>query len=177
MLGVSPARIGSAAAVLRRVVEGSVRRGADRALTDRNITVTDLGHHLGPQEPGEFAGDSGGNDGAHVLVGGELAEPLGQADLRGPRAGHRLGWRTLLALSDAGPHVRAVLVGPGCFTELASKVGIAGPGDRARRCVRPVEFSPGTRPVKLMKPLALGKRRQSKTSAARHSAPILVTPR
>ena len=45
-----------------------------------------------------------------------------------------------------------------------------------RRWVRPVEFSPGTRPVKLMKGRALGKRRQSNTSAARHSAPILVTP-
>ena len=38
MLGVTPARIGSAAAVLRRVVEGSLRRGADRALSDGKIT-------------------------------------------------------------------------------------------------------------------------------------------
>jgi len=38
MVGVTPARIGSAAAVLRRVVEGSIRRGADRALTDGETT-------------------------------------------------------------------------------------------------------------------------------------------
>ena len=38
---------------------------------------------------------------------------------------------TVLALSDADAHVGAVLVGPGRFTELASQVGIAGPGDRA----------------------------------------------
>ena len=95
-MGVTPARIGSAAAVLRRVVEGSLRRGADRALSDGKITVSDLGHHLGPEEPGELAGDGGGHDRAHVLVGGELAEPPGQADLRGPRAGHGLGRHTLL---------------------------------------------------------------------------------
>ncbi len=39
MVGVTPARIGSAAAVLRRVVEGSLRRGADRALSDGKITA------------------------------------------------------------------------------------------------------------------------------------------
>ena len=38
-MGVTPARIGSAAAVLRRVVEGSLRRGADRALSDGKITA------------------------------------------------------------------------------------------------------------------------------------------
>jgi len=38
-VGVTPARIGSAAAVLRRVVEGSLRRGADRALSDGKITA------------------------------------------------------------------------------------------------------------------------------------------
>ena len=36
---MTPARIGSAAAVLRRVVEGSTRHGADRALDDGKITV------------------------------------------------------------------------------------------------------------------------------------------
>ena len=83
-MGITPARIGSAAAVLRRVVEGSLRRGADRALSDGKITGSDLGHHLGPEEPGELAGDGGSHDRAHVLVGGQLAEPLGQADLGGP---------------------------------------------------------------------------------------------
>jgi len=39
MVGTTPARIGSAAAVLRRVVEGSLRRGADRALSDGKITA------------------------------------------------------------------------------------------------------------------------------------------
>ncbi len=37
MVGVTPARIGSAAAVLRRVVEGSTSRGADRTLADGKI--------------------------------------------------------------------------------------------------------------------------------------------
>jgi hypothetical protein len=32
------------------------------------------------------------------LWGSELVEPLGEADLRGPRAGHGLGWHTLLAV-------------------------------------------------------------------------------
>ena len=62
MLGVTPARIGSAAAVLRRVVEGSTRRGADRALAEGKNTISELGHHLGPEEPGELAGDGGGHD-------------------------------------------------------------------------------------------------------------------
>jgi hypothetical protein len=50
---------------------------------------------------------------------GELAEPPGQRDLRGPRTGHGLGRHTLLTLTYADPDVRAVLVGPGRFTELA----------------------------------------------------------
>ena len=70
--------------MLRRVVEGSLRRGADRALSERKITVSDLGHHLGPEEPGELAGNGGGHDGTHVLVGSELAEAPGQTDLSSP---------------------------------------------------------------------------------------------
>jgi len=77
MVGVTPARIGSAAAVLRRVVEGSLRRGADRALSDGEITLSDLRHHLGPEEPGELAGDGRSHDRAHVLVGRQLAEAPG----------------------------------------------------------------------------------------------------
>ena len=77
MVDVTPARIGSAAAVLRRVVEGSVRHGADRALTGGKITGSDLGHHLGPQEPGQLASDGGGHHRANVLMGGQLPEPLG----------------------------------------------------------------------------------------------------
>ena len=108
-MGVTPARIGSAAAVLRRVVEGSRRRGADRALSEAKITGSDLGQAASQSWPRRWASPA------------RVIEP--------------------------------------------------------RRWVRPVEFSPGTRPVKLMKGRALGKRRQSNTSAARHSAPILVTPR
>jgi hypothetical protein len=70
-----PARIGSAAAVLRRVVEDSTRRGVDRALTDGRSRCSILGRHLGPEEPGELSGNGGGNDGADVLVGGQLVEP------------------------------------------------------------------------------------------------------
>jgi hypothetical protein len=33
------------------------------------------GGHFGPHEPGEFAGDGGGDDGATVLAGGEAPEP------------------------------------------------------------------------------------------------------
>ena len=83
-MGTTPARIGSAAAALRRVVEGSTRRGADRALADGKITNSDLGHHLGPEEPGQLAGDGGGHDGASVLVGGKLFEPFGQPYLCRP---------------------------------------------------------------------------------------------
>ena len=68
----------------RRVVEGSLRRGADRALSEAKITVSDLGHHLGPEKPGELPGDGGSHDRAHILVGSKLAEAPGQADLRGP---------------------------------------------------------------------------------------------
>jgi hypothetical protein len=34
------------------------------------VVVVGSGHHLGPQEPGQFAGDSGGHDGFGVLAGG-----------------------------------------------------------------------------------------------------------
>jgi hypothetical protein len=63
-------------------------------------------------------------------VGSELSEPPGQADLRCPRTGHGRGRHTHLALLDADSDIRAVLVSPGRFTELASQVGIAGPGGR-----------------------------------------------
>ena len=82
-----------------------------------------------------------------------------------------------LAFSDACADTRAVLVGPGRLTELAPQVRIAGPGDVGPVLPQPVECSPGTSPVKLMNGRARGKRRQSKTSAPRHSAPIRVTPR
>jgi len=61
IVGTTPARIGTAAAVPRRVVEGSVRRGADRALTDGKSPCSDLGHHLGPEEPGELTCNGGGH--------------------------------------------------------------------------------------------------------------------
>jgi hypothetical protein len=85
-VGTTPARIGSAAAELRRVVEGSTRRGANRALADGRSRSSGLGHDLGPEEPGELTGDGGSHDGANVLVGGQLSESLGQPDLRGPRS-------------------------------------------------------------------------------------------
>jgi hypothetical protein len=34
------------------------------------VVVVGSGHHLGPQEPGQFAGDRGGHDGFGVLAGG-----------------------------------------------------------------------------------------------------------
>ena len=106
MLGVTPARIGSAAAVLRRVVKGSTRRGADRALAEENFTLLDLGHHLGPEEPRQFPGDGGSDDRAHILVRGQLSESAAQADLGRPRACHRSGgtsaWRSLMPTPTLG---------------------------------------------------------------------------
>ena len=105
-MGVTPARIGSVAAVLRRVVEGSLRRGADRTLSEKETTVSDLGHHLGPEEAGELTCNGGRHDRAHVLVGGELAEATRQPDLGRPRACHRSGgtsaWRSLMPTPTLG---------------------------------------------------------------------------
>ncbi len=131
MVGPTPARIGSAAAVLRRVVEGSRRRGADRALSEGKITG------VRPRPPSRPRGTRRARGqwpqprpSARSCVQ-RVAEALGQADLRGPRAGHGLGRHTYLAFTNADADVGAVLVGPGRFTELAPQMGIAGPGDRA----------------------------------------------
>jgi hypothetical protein len=56
-------------------------------------------------------------------MGSQLPEPLGKPNLCGPRTGHSLGRNTLLTLTYADTDVRAVLVGPGCFTELAPEMG------------------------------------------------------
>ena len=53
-MGVTPARIGSAAAVSGAPEEGSLRRGADRVASEAKITRSDLGDHLGPEGPGEL---------------------------------------------------------------------------------------------------------------------------
>ena len=85
----------SAAAVLRRVVEGSTGPRRQIALIDGKNAVQTSAVVFGPEEPGELAGDGGGHHGADILVGGQLSEPLGQANLCRPRAGHGIGWDTL----------------------------------------------------------------------------------
>ena len=156
---------------------GSLRRGADRALSDGEITVSGLGHHLGPEEPGELAGDGGGHDRAHVLVGSELAEPPREPDLCGPRAGYGLGGYTHLALSDAGAHVRTVLVGPGRFAELTPQMGIAGPGDRAPTLGETRRVLPGHEAGEAHEASCLREAAPVEDLGSQAERPTLVTPR
>ena len=92
------------------------------------VVVVGSGHHLGPQEPGQFAGDRGGHDGFGVLAGGQGAEPSGQAQLRGPCAGDHLWVQPELAAGNRAAHIRSMPVGPGRLDQLRAQVGVAGLG-------------------------------------------------
>ena len=129
--GGAPARREGLAQTRRR---SRAERGEDHGVRPRPPSR--------PRGSRRALGRSRQHDRADVLVGGELAEAPGQSDLCCPRSGHGLWWHANLTLSDTGTDVRAVLVGPGCFTELTAQMGITGPGDgaptlrRARRVLR-----------------------------------------
>ena len=59
--GITTARIDSAAAVLRRVVNDSITVGADRAVIEGGVMTSVRRVHLGPQEPGQLSGHGGGH--------------------------------------------------------------------------------------------------------------------
>ena len=135
------------------------------------------GGHLGPHEPGEFAGDCGDDDLAVVLSGVEAAELGAQALLGGPRPGNDGGVEPGLAAGDLGAGGGPVLVGPRRLDELGAQMGVAGMGDPAPRARSPDELSDGTSPQNPMNMTAVGKRRQSHTSDANVNAPSSVIPR
>ena len=89
------------------------------------------GGHLGPDEPGELAGDGGDDDLAVGLAGVEAAELAAQAQLGGPGAGDDGGVEPGLAALQDGAGGGSGLVGPGRLDELGAQVGVAGVGDAA----------------------------------------------
>ena len=117
----------------RRAVCASVP--CDRAVTryGQGGHRQSVGHHLGPQEPGELAGDGGGHHGADVLVGGELTEAAGEADLGRPRTGDASAAVTsVVAVADAGTDAwgGADRTRP-LRTNWPRRCGVTGPGDVA----------------------------------------------
>jgi hypothetical protein len=86
-------------------------RGADPG-GDRWL-VTMSGRHLGPQEPGELAGDGGDDHILGVLAGGQPTKAAAQPQLGRPGPGDHLGIQALLAPTQADPDRGPVLVGPG----------------------------------------------------------------
>ena len=89
------------------------------------------GRHFCPHEPGEFAGDGGGHDGAAVFARREVTAPPTQPDLRSPGAklGHRWEYVDELATEASGMEFGYVLA--------------RGPHRRPRRLAR--ELSDATR--------------------------------
>lgn len=61
------------------------------------------GGHLGPHEPGEFAGDGGDHGLAVGLAFIKATELATQAQLRGPRPGDDLGIEAFLAVFEHCP--------------------------------------------------------------------------
>jgi hypothetical protein len=72
-----------------------------------------LGGHLGPQEPGQLAGDRDDDHLAGVFAGGQATEPAAQPQLGVPGPGDRLGWQAVLAAAQLQGGRGPVLVGPG----------------------------------------------------------------
>ncbi len=75
--------IGAAAAVARRITGASLTPSPGW----RAVIVMSRGGHLGPDEPGELAGDGGDDDLAVGLACVEAVELAAQAQLRRPRPG------------------------------------------------------------------------------------------
>src|SRR5438128_1447820 len=75
----------------KAVADASCDRGAGRSSSRSarrpRAVVMVLGGHLGPYEPGEFAGNRGGDDGAAVFARREALEPSTQSDLASPGTG------------------------------------------------------------------------------------------
>jgi hypothetical protein len=91
--------------------------------------VISSGGHLGPDEPGELAGDGGSDDLAVGLAGVQPAELAAQAQLRRPGPGNDVGFEALLAAAVACTDGGFGLVGPSGLDELAAQMGVAGMGD------------------------------------------------
>jgi len=94
--GVAPARRGGldqSAAPIARWPTGRTR-------------CSDLGHHLGPEEPGELTGDGGSHHRAHVLMGGQLSDRLDRrtcaAQERATVSGDTPFWRSLMPTPTFG---------------------------------------------------------------------------
>jgi hypothetical protein len=80
-----------------------------------------LGGHLGPQEPGQLAGDRDDDHLPGVVAGGQATEAVAQPQLGGPGSGDRLGWQAVLAAAQLQGGRGPVLVGPGRFDQLGAQ--------------------------------------------------------
>jgi hypothetical protein len=139
--------------------------GARRA--HRGVVLLVLAGHLGPDEPGQLAGDRGQGHARWLAAGGQglvlaVRPPL---CLPGAGQGARGGVALAAAQGDADRGLEPVRPrGPGQGgAGRPGPVLVTGP----RRTRSPLEYSAGTSPVKPMNARAEGNRRQPATSAAR----------
>ncbi len=107
-LGRTTARVGPAAAVLRRVGLASLTAGADPAVSGE-VSLGSIGcGHLGPTETGELPGHGRGHDRLHVLTGGQGAEAADRRtcalQARATVAALTSAWRALMVLPIAGQY-------------------------------------------------------------------------
>jgi hypothetical protein len=102
---------------------GGIASAVDLGFDRRVVVVRHSGGHLGPDEPGELAGDSGDHDVAVGFAFIERAEPAAQADLGRPRPGHSVLLHALVAAAQVDADPRPGLVGPGRLDQLGSAPG------------------------------------------------------
>jgi hypothetical protein len=116
--------------------------GADR-WSDR-LGLGMLGDHLGPQEPGQLAGDGDDRHLPALLAGMQAAEAATQAQLRLPRAGDLFWWQALLAAAQLQGGLGSMLVGPGRLDQLGAQRALPHLVMRPRQVELPLEYSLGS---------------------------------
>lgn len=119
-------RVGAAAAGARRITGRSSLMSARTGERGEQVIS---GGHLGPHEPGEFAGDGGDDDFAVGFAGVETVELAAEPLLGGPGASNDGRVEPLLASFDGRAGSWPRFVGPRRFDELGAQAGVAGVGD------------------------------------------------
>lgn len=113
---------GLTAAVSRRMMGSSPGLRAGRGRVEK-ADMLSCGH-LGPEEPGELAGDGGDDDVAVDPAFVETAEPAAEADLGGPGSSEAVTGDALVVAAEPDADPGPGPVGPGGLDQLRAEVNV-----------------------------------------------------